>query len=111
MTLNPPLAVCHQLGTMAVKKQRTMLLKYWRSFRPHDNSLDDPPAEFGKPPFTAFKDVEFLANLTNQEAVNNGICKLWMLVKFLWAAREAGSTFEETEVILALNVVLFFFVK
>ena len=40
--------------------------------------------------------------------MNNVIYKLWMLVKFLWAAREAGSTFEETEVILALNVVLFF---
>ncbi len=40
--------------------------------------------------------------------MNNGIYKLWMLVKFLWAAREAGSTFEETGVILALNVVHFF---
>ena len=93
---------------MAVKKQLTMLPIYDPNYSPHDDPLDDPPAEFGKPPFTAFKDVEFLANLTNQEAVNNGICKLWMLVKFLWAAREAGSTFEETEVILALNVVLFF---
>ena len=85
-----------------------MLPTYDPNYSPHDDPLDDPPAEFGKPPFTAFKDVEFLANLTNQEAVNNGIYKLWMLVKFLWAAREAGSTFEETEVILALNVVLFF---
>jgi hypothetical protein len=46
--------------------------------------------------------------LPNQEAANNGVYKLWVLVKVLGAAREAGSTFEETEVILALNVVFFF---
>ena len=92
---------------MAFKKQRTTLFTDGEPIRQHDDPLDDPPAEIMKPPFTAFKDVEVVANLTNQEAVNNGIFKLWMLVKFLWAAREAGSTFEETEVILALNVVLF----
>jgi hypothetical protein len=46
--------------------------------------------------------------LPNQEAANNGVYKLWVLVKVLGAAREAGSTSEETGVILALNVVLFF---
>ncbi|GAH12763.1 unnamed protein product, partial [marine sediment metagenome] len=54
------------------------------------------------------KTSNFSEYFRNQEAVNNGIYKLWMLVKFLWAAREAGSTFEETGVILALNVVHFF---
>ena len=96
ISLNPFFAVCHHLGTMAFKKQRTTLSTDGESIRQHDDPLDDPPAEIMKPPFTAFKDVEVVANLTNQEAVNNGIFKLWMLVEFLWAAREVGSTFEET---------------
>ena len=74
MSLNPSLAVNHHLGTMAAKKQRTTLSTDGEPIKPHDDPLDDPPAEFGKPPFTAFKDVAVVANLTNQEAVNNGIC-------------------------------------
>ena len=89
ISLDPFLAINHHLGTMAFKKQRTTLSTDGESIRQHDDPLDDPPAEIMKPPFTAFKDVEVVANLTNQKSINNGICKLWMLVKSLWAAREA----------------------
>ena len=64
ISLNPFFAVCHHLGTMAFKKQRTTLSTDGESIRQHDDPLDDPPAEIMKPPFTAFKDVEVVANLT-----------------------------------------------